>query len=96
MTKYEKEQEKLKRWFEKDFFWVYKRTCSVCEAEFYTHNLNDTVCHHGECDMNRKGKRNITQKKDDTICVPTGKADDRQEEREAVYGEIKGDDDNDR
>ena len=56
MKQYEKEQEKLRRWFGKDFFWVYKRSCSECGAEFYTHNMNDTVCHHGECKGNRKKK----------------------------------------
>ena len=92
MTKYEKEQEKLKRWYEKDFFWVYKRTCSVCGAEFYTHGINDSICHHGECDANRKAKRNRTQKKDDTICALSGEADDRQEKRDVENDEIKGED----
>ena len=90
MARYEKEQERLKRWYEKDFFWVYKRTCSVCGAEFYTHGINDTICHHGECDANRKGKRNRPQKKGDTICDPTSEADKRQEKHEATNYEITG------
>ena len=54
MKSYEKEQEKLKRWYDKYHYWVYKRNCTVCGNEFYTNRESEFICHHGKCKVSRK------------------------------------------
>ena len=47
--KYKSEQEKLKNWYKKQFYWVFKKECSVCGSEFYTLWDNQVVCNCKDC-----------------------------------------------
>ena len=56
-----KQQEKYKRWYDKQLWGVYKRNCPVCGAEFYTVRSNQVTCDNETCKakwetMQREGK----------------------------------------
>ena len=42
-------QDRLKRWYEKGFWGVYKLNCPVCGIDFYTVNSNQQVCGQEKC-----------------------------------------------
>ena len=46
-----KEQEKLRRWYSKGFWGVYRKTCPVCGAEYFTLFSEQTVCNDRICEM---------------------------------------------
>ena len=52
-----KDKNRLKRWYEKGFPWVYKTNCSLCGAEFYTLDSRQEVCDQKTC----KAKLEIMQ-----------------------------------
>ncbi len=47
--KKKKGQDRLKHWYDKGFWGVYKLNCPVCGSEFYTVNSNQQVCDHEKC-----------------------------------------------
>jgi len=48
-VKNKKSQEKLKRWYEKGFWGVYKLNCPVCGTDYYTVNNNQPICNQEKC-----------------------------------------------
>ncbi len=64
---YKKEQEKLRRWYEKRPYWTYKQNCSVCGAEFYTCRKNETVCYLCNNKIKRKSDRQSGAQKNEDL-----------------------------
>lgn len=58
---YTKQQEKLKRWYDKEFYWVQKKNCPVCGSEFYTLDSGQTVCKNGICETKVDEKMNVSR-----------------------------------
>ena len=55
-----KDKNRLRRWYEKGFPWVYKTNCSLCGNEFFTLDRSQLVCDQETCrakwqTMQRKG-----------------------------------------
>ena len=47
--KKKKEQDRLKRLYDKGFWGVYKLNCPICGTDYYTVNSNQQVCSHKRC-----------------------------------------------
>ena len=47
--KNKKDKDRLKRWYDKGFWGVYKLNCPICGTEFYTVNRNQPVCDLEKC-----------------------------------------------
>jgi len=63
--KKKKGQDRLKHWYDKGFWGVYKLNSPVCGSEFYTVNSNQQVCDQEKC----KTKWNaIHQEIEETHC----------------------------
>ncbi len=58
---YKKQQERLKRWYDKEFYWVQKKNCHVCGSEFYTLDSEQIVCKNGICETKAEKTLNASR-----------------------------------
>jgi len=59
---FKKEQERIKRWYEKGFTAVYKKDCQICGNVFYALFNNQIACPNGICDEKLKSMQNSSNK----------------------------------
>lgn len=58
---YKKEQERIRRWYEKGFIAVYKKECTICGDVFYALFNTQIACPNGVCDEKLKAMQNLTK-----------------------------------